>query len=285
MAKKKDSLDFDPLELENLNSRLYEINKLKTKYHLNINELIALNDKISLELSLYSDYDNTINNLKEEVATSFNKAYKLALKISNYRKDKAKILEEKLIEQCIDLNLENIDFKVNFSLNNNLDFLNSDLLLDNGIDTVDFMITLNKGEPLKSLYKVASGGELSRIMLALKVIYLQQNDLSFMVFDEIDSGISGQTAIKIAQKMYNIGKKVQLLAITHLPQVAAYADTELLISKVIVDNRTKTQIKELDYSQRVNEIAMMLAGVGLNNAMIEAAKALLDEKNKTVIQS
>ena len=141
---------------------------------------------------------------------------------------------------------------------------------------VDFYITFNVGEPLKPLSKVASGGELSRIMLAFKSIYLKKNQLSFMIFDEIDSGVSGVTARKIAKKMKEIAETTQVLAITHLPQVAAIADTQLYILKEEENKRTKTVVKELSYDERITEIAIMLSGLELSEGILQTAKMMLD---------
>ena len=150
------------------------------------------------------------------------------------------------------------------------------IFLENGIDVVDFYISFNIGEPVKPLNKVASGGELSRIMLAFKAIYLEKNPLSFMVFDEIDSGVSGVTARKIAMKMHEISKRTQVLAITHLAQVAAIADTQLYIAKEEESKRTKTVVKQLSYDERITEIAVMLSGMELSSGILQTAKALLD---------
>ena len=146
----------------------------------------------------------------------------------------------------------------------------------NGIDVVDFNISFNVGEPLKPLSKVASGGELSRIMLAFKSIYLKKNPLSFMVFDEIDSGISGVTARKIAKKMHEIAEYTQVLAITHLPQVASISDTHLYISKDEISGRTKTNVKVLSYDERITEIGIMLSGLELSPSILQTAKSMID---------
>lgn len=273
----KDGLDFDPKYLENLNKRSYELNKIKDKYKMSINELIEYNKKIELEIALQTNFDQTVTNMLNDVEKAFKEAKIQGNKLTEYRRKKAYELEKRLVTECRELDLEDISFKVSFLNVEVTDYLKDDFFLTNGIDVIDFLITLNKGEPLKPLAKVASGGELSRIMLAIKAIYVEQQELSFMVFDEIDSGISGQTALKIAKKMHKIGQKIQLLAISHLAQVAATADTQLLISKVVNNGRTNTEIKELNYEQRVTEIAMMLAGIGVNDAMIVAAKSLLNQ--------
>ena len=152
----------------------------------------------------------------------------------------------------------------------------AEIVKENGVDVIDFYITFNVGEPLKPLSKVASGGELSRIMLAFKTIYLQKNPLTFMIFDEIDSGVSGVTARKIAMKMHEIALNTQVLAITHLAQVAAIADTQLYILKEEENKRTKTIVKELSYEDRITEIAIMLSGLELSEGILQTAKMMLD---------
>ena len=147
--------------------------------------------------------------------------------------------------------------------------------MEDGISTVDFLISLNKGEPLKPLSKVASGGELSRIMLGLKSVLASKQDLSFVVFDEIDSGISGITASHIAKKIKEISKITQVLCITHLPHVAAIADNELYISKYEKDSRTFTKVEKLGYNERVKQIAIMISGDKITPSSIESAKELL----------
>lgn len=276
LYKAKDSLDFDPDYLDELNSRLYEINKVKEKYKLSVNELIKYLEDITLELSLITNYDETIKILKDEIIKAHSELVKYATKLREYRMKSAKVCEKALVKECINLDLEHTKFEVIF---NEIDFsdpLNTSIFLENGVDIIDFYITFNVGEPLKPLNKVASGGELSRIMLAFKAIYLQKNPLSFMIFDEIDSGVSGVTARKIAKKMHEIAKDTQVLAITHLPQVACIADTQLYILKEEENKRTKTVVKELSYEERITEVAIMLSGLELSEGILQTAKTMLD---------
>ena len=276
LYKAKDNLDFDPVYLDELNSRLYEINKIKEKYKMSVNELIKYLSDISLELSLYTNYDETIAMLKNNVESSHQNLVKSANSLRNLRSKVARICEKSLISECINLDLENTKFEIVFNDVDTTDPFNSSIFLENGIDVIDFYITFNVGEPLKPLSKVASGGELSRIMLAFKSIYLKKNPLSFMIFDEIDSGVSGVTARKIAMKMREISKTTQVLAITHLPQVAAISDTQLYILKEEENNRTKTVVKELSYDERITEIAIMLSGLELSEGILQTAKTMLD---------
>ena len=277
LYKAKDSLDFDPVYLDELNTRLYAINKAKEKYHKSNNELISYLNEITLELSLATYFDETINTLKEEVVSSYQEVMSKAKLLREYRQKEAIKISKALVKECNDLDLCHTEFEVSFNEVNFTDPFNANIFGDSGIDEIDFLITFNVGEPPKPLSKVASGGELSRIMLAFKILYLNKNPLSLMVFDEIDSGISGKTASKIARKLHEIGSRVQVLAITHLAQVAAISDHHLFISKEEIAGRTKTSIKEIIGDERVSEIALMLSGMELNSSILQTAKEMLED--------
>ena len=197
--------------------------------------------------------------------------------LREYRQKEAIKISKALVKECNDLDLCHTEFEVSFNEVNFTDPFNANIFGDSGIDEIDFLITFNVGEPPKPLSKVASGGELSRIMLAFKILYLNKNPLSLMVFDEIDSGISGKTASKIARKLHEIGSRVQVLAITHLAQVAAISDHHLFISKEEIAGRTKTSIKEIIGDERVSEIALMLSGMELNSSILQTAKEMLED--------
>ena len=277
LYKAKDSLDFDPVYLDELNTRLYAINKAKEKYHKSNNELISYLNEITLELSLATNFDETINTLKEEVVSSYQEVMSKAKLLREYRQKEAIKISKALVKECNDLDLCHTEFEVSFNEVSFNDPFNANIFGDSGIDEIDFLITFNVGEPPKPLSKVASGGELSRIMLAFKILYLNKNPLSLMVFDEIDSGISGKTASKIARKLHEIGSRVQVLAITHLAQVAAISDHHLFISKEELAGRTKTSIKEIIGDERVSEIALMLSGMELNSSILQTAKEMLED--------
>ena len=276
LYKSKDALDFDPDYLDDLNSRLYEINKVKEKYKMSVNELIKYLADITLELSLITNFDEAIKELKNDIIIKHQDLVKISNTLRSYREKNARRCEKAIVKECVDLDLAHTKFEIVFNEVDLTDPFNSSIFLENGIDVVDFYISFNIGEPVKPLNKVASGGELSRIMLAFKAIYLEKNPLSFMVFDEIDSGVSGVTARKIAMKMHEISKRTQVLAITHLAQVAAIADTQLYIAKEEESKRTKTVVKQLSYDERITEIAIMLSGMELSSGILQTAKALLD---------
>lgn len=276
LYKAKDALDFDPEYLDELNSRMYELNKIKDKYKMSVNELIQYLEDITLELSLITNFDDTIKSLKGDIDKNHNDLVKVSTDLREYRYKAAKACEKALVKECVELDLEHTKFEIIFNEVDFKDSLNSSIFFENGIDEIDFYISFNVGEPVKPLSKVASGGELSRIMLAFKTIYLQKNPLSFMIFDEIDSGVSGVTARKIAKKMRNIANSTQVLAITHIPQVAAIANTQLYILKEENNKRTTTIVKELSYDERITEIAIMLSGMELSEGILNTAKVMLD---------
>ena len=277
LYKMKDELDFDPNYLDELNGKLYKINKAKEKYHKSVDELISYLDEITLDIELSTNFDETLPKLYKELEDKHRLLVSKASKLSDYRKKEAKDVEKNIVKECLDLDLENTNFKISFNEFDSSDYLDKNKFKDDGIDNIDFLISFNKGEPVKPLSKVASGGELSRVMLAFKIIFLAKNDLSFMVFDEIDSGVSGVTARKIGRKLKEIANNVQVLAITHLAQVASLAKTHLLISKEVESGRTKTNVTELDKDNRVKELAIMLSGIGLSNEMLNSALRMLED--------
>ena len=273
----KENLDYDPNHLDELNSRLYEIEKIKTKYHMSVKELMEYLEKISLDIKLETDFDSAILELKNAVVKKHQALVDSSLELSSYRKKKALKVSEKIIKESREMDLENTNFEIKFEEINLSDPFDKTPFKDYGIDDIDFYVTFNKGEPLKPLSKVASGGELSRLMLAFKIIYLENNPLSFMVFDEIDAGISGTTARKIGLKLKNIAKNVQVFAITHLANVASLAQNHLYIEKNIVSGRTITSIKKLDDISRIREIASMLSGLEVSQEFLETAKKMIEQ--------
>lgn len=275
--------DFDQDELNNSIEKLNEINKAKEKYKKSIPELIKELEDITLEIEMATNYDSVLALALEDLNKAFNDLKSNSLSITNYRKKKSLIIEKEIIKECKDLDLDNVEFKIIFDDVDLSDSKNNTIFKENGIDNVNFMISFNKGEPLKALYKVASGGEMSRIMLAFKSYLSKNANNSLMVFDEIDTGVSGSTAKKIALKMHEISLNTQILCITHLPQVASIGDYHKHIYKVLDNGRTETKIKDLTYDERVEEIALMLSGDKLSLYALEHAKSLLKEnKNENL---
>lgn len=271
--------DYDEGELNSLIDSLNEINKVKEKYKKNVIELIEELKEITLEIDLATNYDEVLKDTYNEVVSNYNKLVTSSKNLTIYRKNICKNIEKIIKQECLDLDLENTKFEIQFKeieYNNPL----SDIFLDNGCDDITFMISFNKGEPLKPLYKVASGGEMSRIMLAFKSFLSKNSNISLMVFDEIDTGVSGATAKKIALKMHEISTHTQVLCITHLPQVASIGDYHKHIYKVEENKRTKTLVKDLIGDERIEEIALMLSGDKLSLYALEHAKSLLEEIKK-----
>lgn len=263
--------DFKIDELEELQNRYYFLLDLEKKYNMSIEELINYQEELKDEILKAENYDLFLEKLLKVKEDAYNKAYKKGLDLREKRKTIAKVLEKELILVLERLAIDYVNFKVEFIDTNKV-------LKEDGIDEVEFLISLNEGEPLKPFYKVASGGELSRSMLALKILYGKIYNLGLMVFDEIDLGISGDAASKVANELYNLSKERQIITITHLPQVAARAETHFNIEKKVVQGRTTTVIKNLNYDERVYHLAYMLSGKNITDGAISHAKTLLNKK-------
>ena len=276
ISREINSLDYDEEELNMKQERLNDINKAKEKYKKSVEELIEYNKKISLDIEMVNNYDELLKEKKEEVINSHKILEKSALALHEYRLKLAKKMEDSIIKELRDLDLNNTYFKIIINNFDTSDPFNKLSYTDKGVDSADFMVSFNKGESLKSLHKVASGGEASRIMLAFKSFFAEKTDVGVMIFDEIDTGVSGITAKKIADKMYEISKKLQVICITHLPQVAARGEHHKFIYKEEINDRTYTKVIELTYDKRVEEIATMLSGDRLSLYAIEHAKELLN---------
>ena len=275
--KNIESLDFDEDELNTLEEELHKINEVKNKYTKTVSELIEELSKIKTLIMLEEDYDKVIEEKLKEIKDIYDITYDSAINLRNKRVSYSKEIEKNIENECKDLELNDCRFEITFNEVLKGDILDDKIFLDDGIDNVCFMISLNKGEPLKPLHKTASGGELSRIMLAFKSYFAKRQNLSLMVFDEIDTGVSGNAAREIARKIKNISNYSQVLCITHIPVVAALADTQLLISKNYKDGRTTTNIKELNIDERTEEIAKMMGGCALSLYLIEAARKMLEK--------
>jgi DNA repair protein RecN (Recombination protein N) len=272
------NMEYDPDEFDELNKRQNEINNMCLKYHKDFDKLVDYVQELKFEIDLVSNYDELLDKTNKKLKNSFDILTRASKELTSYRKDLALKLSDEIVNECEELELPNTKFLVSFEDIDYSNYLNKDIFKDNGTDIIDFMVSLNLGEPLKPLSKVASGGEMSRIMLSFKAHYAKINQLSMMVFDEIDTGVSGHVAKEIAKKMKDITKYNQVLAITHLPQVAAYADNQLFIYKEELDGRTITHVKELDNKERIIEIAKMLSGETVSKYALETAKEMLEDK-------
>ena len=265
-------LYFDEEHYESLNQREYELKNLEKKYNKSVEELIFYKEELKSKLDLVSDFDSYIKKENEMIKVLKDNTINSALKITNQRKLIARDMELELIGILKKLDLEQTQFKVEVKNTNNF--------FEDGMDEIYFKISLNNGEPMKELNKVASGGERSRFMFALKTTAATRKGISMLILDEIDSGVSGKTASKLANHMSLISKKLQLLVITHLPQVAAKADIQMEVLKKQKNDRVITYINKLNYEERVKSIATMLSDETMSEFAIKQAKTLLEKKRQ-----
>lgn len=265
-----EQLYFDEERLNNVEARMNELNRLMKKYGNTVKEMITYQAKISEEIEQIEHRDSHIEQISEQINRLEKRALKVAQKLHTVRKNTAKHLEEEITVELKDLYLQNANLVVAFHQDEQTE------LHENGIDHVSFMLSTNLGEPVKELEKIASGGELSRIMLAMKKIFAKHDHIQTVIFDEIDTGVSGRVAQAIGEKMYQIAMSTQTLCITHLPQVAAMADQHMLIQKQEENNRTTTNIYPLDGKEIIHELGKMLTGATLTETAIEHAQELLD---------
>ena len=275
------NLEYDEEKLNDLNERVVYLNSLKKKYHLSIEELIEYQQKLEKQIALVENYDEYLEDSKKELLNTFNLLKEKSISISNLRKSNAVKLTENIIDSLNDMLLNNVRFEIEFKTNTIFNEFDYQIFKPNGIDTVDFKISFNKGQKIESLKDVASGGEMSRIMLALKVHLIKNLNLSTIIFDEIDTGISRNAAYSVALKLNELSNNCQVIEITHLPIVASFADQHLFISKKVVDDLTKVEVEELTYEKRVNELATMLSPTSANtDNVIILAKEMLENINK-----
>jgi len=272
--------EFSPKKLEMVQERIFTINEIKKKYNMDIAELLNYTDKLKEEISNFEDIDNTIDLRLKNLETLKNNLKQKALKLSKYRKEIIEDFEHKIKKELLDLNFKSVKFEVNsYYINGEDDFVD-DIGIKftrNGIDDLEFLISLNPGESLKSLIKVASGGEISRIMLALKSIISDIDNIDVMVFDEIDTGIGGETAIVVGEKLYKISSNKQVICITHLAQIASFADNHLFINKYVEKNKTKVNISVLNSKEKIIEISRMISGRKDSDISLKHAEELINQ--------
>lgn len=263
-----DKLEFDPRRLNEIEERLSEINQLKRKYGKTIPEILEYAAKIEEEMETLQNKEGHIDLLEKQLL-SVKKDLQIEAKELNILRKKYAIKLTSLIHKELkDLYMEKTVFEVKFESN-------FEQFTKTGSDKIIFYLSTNPGEPLKPLSKTASGGELSRIMLALKSIFSKHQGITSIIFDEVDTGVSGRVAQAIAEKIYKVSIDSQVLCISHLPQVAAMADTHLFISKKIINGRTKTSVQPLTDTEKIKEIGRMISGVEITDLTKEHAKELL----------
>ena len=267
-------LELDEGRLDEVENRLELIRQLKRKYGDSIDAILAYYQEISSELSETGMLDGKADELEQILAVRRQRVLELGHTLSQKRKAAAKGLEKNILKELKELYMERTEFEVHFHDSS------EEMMSEEGLDQVEFYITTNPGEPLKPLVRVASGGELSRVMLALKTIFSKTQGITSIVFDEVDTGVSGRVAQAIADKIYQISMESQVLCITHLPQVAAMADYQYFISKEVSNNRTETKVRMLTGGERTSEVARMLSGSEITNLTMEHAKELLQLADK-----
>lgn len=257
--------------LDRIESRLNSISKLKRKYGSTVEDIIAYREKIATELKSLEHSEETITDLSNDLKEIKNRLSEKAAKITEVRNIAAKELEERIVSELRFLEMEKVRFKISVTPLKEFSA--------NGNDAVSFLVSANPGEPLLPLSKIASGGELSRTMLALKCALADNERTPTLIFDEIDTGISGKTSHKIGIKLSDCAKSCQVICVTHSPQIAAVAKSHFMVSKREIGGRTESDVKKLSYDERIHEIARIIGGATINAQTIAAAKDLVDFPN------
>lgn len=260
------SLDYDPNETERAEERLDVIYRLSQKYGDSEEDILAYLENAEKERDALSFSDERAEQLRAETEKAYNEALAAAKKLSEIRFEAGKKFSADVERELAFLDMPSVKFIVNDSVGE---------LYENGIDNIEFLLSANAGEEPKPLSKIASGGELSRIMLAIKCVLSELDDIDTLIFDEIDSGVSGRAALKIAAKMKELSKTHQVICVTHLAQIAAFADEHKLISKEEKDGRTYTCIASLDYNGRKYELARIMGGLTVTQSILNSAEELL----------
>ncbi|WP_019241331.1 MULTISPECIES: DNA repair protein RecN [Bacillus] len=277
-------LEYDPERLNIIENRLNELNTLKRKYGKTIDEILAYYADIEVEIETLQNRETHLSQLEKELTSLKADLLVEAVNLSNIRQKYAKLLTENIHQELKELYMEKTKFEVVFLQKPSMDApLRDQDIARNGLDEVEFYISTNPGEPLKPLAKTASGGELSRIMLALKNIFSKHSGITSIIFDEVDTGVSGRVAQAIAEKIHKVSVDSQVLCISHLPQVAAMSDTHLYIEKKTKDGRTKTSVQSLEYNEKIKEIARMISGVEITDVTKKHAEELLQQAGQAKI--
>ena len=271
VAEQRESFEFSPNELDEVEGRLDQLYRLKKKYGATVEDMLAYLDKCHAELDDITYAGDALARLEKDCAKAEKAARKAAEELSAARKAAAETLAQAILEELQQLDMGKIRFQVDFA----------EKPLDaTGMDQVRFLMSANLGEELKPINKIASGGELARIMLAMKNVLSEQDQVGTMVFDEVDTGVSGRAAQKVAEKMARISRKKQVLCVTHLPQLAAMADTHFSVEKGEANGRTFTRVQRLDRRQRQMELARLTGGSHVTETMLQGAEELLSQAEK-----
>ena len=262
----RDDLSYSADELEKIESRLDVIHRLRRKYGSTCAEILEYLERAKAELDEIEFADDTIDRLKKKLGKAQQEAMECALQLRENRQSAANILSKRILQELADLDMPKVQFTCRFEETE---------LTANGADAVAFYMSANAGEALKPLSKVASGGELARIMLAMKNVLAQQDAVSTLIFDEVDTGVSGRAAQRVAEKLRSVAQNKQVLCVTHLPQLAALASTHLLIDKQERDGRTYTTVTPLDLEGRKRELARIMGGTHITETTLKSAEEML----------
>lgn len=260
--------EFDEEMFAQIDGRLNEINRLKDKYGATIEDILAAKQEKEDRLEKLMHHEAYLAKLTQALNDAQKEAEDAAFALSGMRKRYAKELSGKVEEALMDLNFLDVHFS--------MEFLQTDHIGADGYDDAQFMIRTNPGEPIRPLKDIASGGEMSRIMLAIKTVLAEHDDIDTLIFDEIDAGISGRTAQAVSEKLHLVAKEHQVICITHLPQIAAMADHHYLIQKDVVGNETISSIEALSYHDSIKELARMLGGTTITQTVLDNAKEMKD---------
>jgi DNA repair protein RecN (Recombination protein N) len=263
----RDSFEYSEEELEQIESRLDVIHRLRRKYGATVNDILEYGEKARQELEEIEFSDEHLERLQKQAEAAEKEATAAALLVRESRQKAAVTLSDRILSELHQLDMPRVQFQCEFS---------EIALSDNGMDAVHFLMSANAGESLRPMSKVASGGELARIMLAMKNVLAEQDEVATLIFDEVDAGVSGRAAQKVAEKLSAVAKNKQVLCVTHLPQIAAMADTHFSVEKSERDGRTFTQVERLDYDRRVQELARLTGGAAITPTLLDSARELLD---------
>lgn len=276
LRKSFKGIDYDPDRLDELQQRQSDLSSLKRKYHKTIDELIAYRDELSGMIGKDSTFEADIEDAKKERDEAYRVLFNKGAELTQIRKRVAKSIEKEVEKNLKDL-LLNVRFEILFQ--EYVDDPEKIVFGENGLDQIDFLIETNIGEGMKPLSKIVSGGEASRIMLAFKAIFIKANKISTVIFDEIDTGISGEASQAVANKIKEISLSSQVISITHMPQVASLSDNHILISKEVSGGRTFTRVKELDLEGKIHEVAHLISGGKVTEKQLDYAREMVMAKS------
>jgi len=262
----RDDLSYSADELEQIESRLDVIHKLRRKYGVTCEDILAYLDKAKKELDDIEFADDHLERLKKKLKKAEKEAWDAAKDLRKNRQETSVTMAERILTELAQLDMPRVQFACRFTETE---------LTANGADAVAFYMSANAGEALKPMSKVASGGELARIMLAMKNVLAEKDQVNTLIFDEVDTGVSGRAAQKVAEKLRSVASHKQVLCVTHLPQLAALANTHLLIAKSERDGRTYTSVTPLDMEGRKRELARIIGGTNITETTLKSAEEML----------